>query len=66
VVQRREEFGFALEPGEPLDIGCERVRQNLDRDGPFQIRVRRAVDLAHAARADLAGDFIWAESSARS
>jgi hypothetical protein len=64
VVQRRKDFGFALEPGEPLDIGCERIRQNLDRDGPLQIRVRGTVDLAHAAHTDLSGYPIRAEAGA--
>ena len=43
----------------------ERVGQHLDRDVPTQLRVARAIDLAHAARADLGGNFIGAEAGAR-
>ena len=32
MVQRGEHLRFALEPREPLGIGGERVRQDLDRD----------------------------------
>jgi hypothetical protein len=32
VIQRREHFGFALKPREPIGVGCERRRQDLDRN----------------------------------
>jgi hypothetical protein len=57
---------LALEAGQMFAIVCESLRQNFNRDGALELRVPRAVHLARAARADLAGDFIWAESSARS
>ena len=66
MVQRREHFRFALKPREPIGIGRERRRQNLDRDLAFELRVRRAIDLPHAARADRGGDFIDAETGAGS
>ena len=53
MVQRREDFGFALEAREALGVRGEDVGQDLDRDLAFQLRVRRAIDLAHAAGADL-------------
>ena len=46
------DFGFALEAGEPVGVGGERRRQDLDRDLALQLRVGRAIDLAHAAGAD--------------
>jgi hypothetical protein len=46
--QRRENLGFALKPREPVVIGSDRRRQDLDRDLPLQLRVGRAIDLAHA------------------
>jgi hypothetical protein len=66
MIEPGEHFGFALETRQPLAIGRHGLGQHLDGDGALQVGVCRAVDLTHAARADLAGDFIWAESSARS
>ena len=66
VIERREHLSFALEAREPIGIARERFGQDFDGDVAIQLRIARAIDLAHAARADLAGDFIWAESSARS
>ena len=40
------------------------VRKDLQRDVAIQLRVARAIDLAHAARADRRGDFIDAETGA--
>ena len=64
MTQRGEDFGFALEAGEPLDIRRQGLRQHLDRDGAFQLRVRRAIHLAHPAHADQRGDFVRAEAGA--
>ena len=62
-----EHFGFALEAGEPVrDRSANDVGQDLDRDLALQLRVVRAVDLAHAAGADLGGDFVRAEAGAGS
>ena len=66
MVQRREHFRFALKPREPIVVGGERGRQDLDRDLAFQLRVRRAIHLPHPAFADLRGDLIDAESRAGS
>ena len=64
MIQRGENFGFALEAGEPLDIRRQGLRQHLDRDGALQVRVRCAVDLAQPAHADPRGHFIRAETGA--
>ena len=40
------------------------TRQDLDRDGAIEPRVAGFVDLAHAASAKRAEDFVWAESGA--
>ena len=49
---------FALEPREPLWIGGKQLRQHLDRHLAMELRIARAIDLAHSARADRAEDFI--------
>ena len=64
MVQRGEDFGFALEAREPIGIAGERLGQHLDRDLAFQLGVRRAIHLAHPAGADLGGDFVRAEAGA--
>jgi hypothetical protein len=48
---------------DPSDYGAK-LGENLDRDLSLHVRVCCAVDLAHAARADLRGDFIGAETGA--
>ena len=58
MVQRGEDFGFALKPREPFGIRSERVGQHLDRDLPLQLRVGGPIHLAHPAFADLGGDFV--------
>jgi hypothetical protein len=52
MVQRSKDFGFPLKPGQALGIGRERIRKHLDGDSALQVRVRRAIHLAHGARAD--------------
>ena len=44
----------------------EGVRQDLQRDVAIELRVAGAIDLAHAACADLRGDFVGAEAGAGS
>ena len=41
-----------LEAPQPIGVGGERRRQNLDGHVPLQPRVLRAIHLAHAARAE--------------
>ena len=64
MVQRRQGPGFTLEAREPLGVVRERLGQDLDRDIAVQRRITRLIHLAHAALADLCGDFVDAETRA--
>ena len=64
MVQRGERLRFALEARQPLGIGGEAVRQDLDRDVAIELRVARAIDLAHAAGANDRDDLVGAEAGA--
>ena len=66
MIQRRERLRLALEPRHAFGVGGERVRQDLDRDLAAERRVRRPVDLPHAALTDQRGDFVDAEAGAGS
>ena len=61
VIQGCEQFGFALEACEAVGVFGELARQRFDRDLAAELRVARAINLAHAADADQAGDLISAE-----
>ena len=52
VVQRSQDARLASEPCKALGIGSDVLGQDLERDVAVERRVTRAVDLAHAARAD--------------
>ena len=52
MVQRRQRFRFALEAREPLGITRDEVGQSLEGDIAIESRIVRAIDLAHAARAE--------------
>ncbi len=56
VVERRQHLGLALEPGEALGVGGERLGQHLDRHLAVEPGVGGPVHLAHAALAQLGGD----------
>ena len=62
MIERGEDFGFALETGQAVRVPGERGGQHLDGDLALQVRVGRPVDLAHAAVADLGGHFIGTEA----
>jgi hypothetical protein len=66
VVQRSEDLSFSLEPGEPIGIVGKGIRQHLQRDVAIQLRVARAVHLAHAASAERRDNLIGANSGAGS
>ena len=66
MIQRGEDFRFALETREPIGIGRERRRQDLDRDLALELRVGRPIHLPHAAFADRRGDVVDAEARAGS
>jgi hypothetical protein len=60
MVQRGERAGFALEAGQALGIVCKCLRQDLNRNVTLELRVPRAIDNTHTARADLGANFIGA------
>ncbi len=64
VVQRRERLRLAREPGEPLGILREEIREDLDRDVAIELCVPGAVDLTHAACPESSDDLVRAESGA--
>ena len=65
VGQLRDEAGLPLEAIAAARVGGERGSQHLDRDGPVEARVERAVDLAHPASADEGGDLEVSQPAAR-
>jgi hypothetical protein len=52
MIQRREDFRFALESREPFAIVGDVGGQDLDRDFALQLRVARAIHLAHSPGAE--------------
>ena len=46
---------------EPVRIDGERIRQDFQRNVATELRVVGAIDLAHAAFADLVQDRVWPE-----
>ena len=66
MIQGGEHFRFALEARQPIGVGGERGRQDLDRDLALELRVGRPIHLAHAAFADRRGDVVDAEARAGS
>ncbi len=53
VIERRQYARFALEACEPLRVGGEDAREDLDRNVASQLRVARAIDFTHTASAEL-------------
>jgi hypothetical protein len=66
MVQRGENFGSALKTREPIMVGRQRRRQDLDRDRALQLRVGRPKRLAHTGFTNLGGDLVDAETGAGS
>ena len=66
MIQRREHLGLALEPREPFRILGERAGQNLQRDVAVELRIARAVNLAHSARPNGGDHFIRTDANAGS
>ena len=62
VIERRQHLRFAREARQPLGIGGERLRQDLERDLAIEPRVARAVHLAHAACTEQRHDLEGAET----
>jgi hypothetical protein len=65
-LERGEDFGFPLKTHKPIAVRSQRGRQDLDGDLPLQLGIGGPVHLAHAAFADLCGDFVDAETGAGS
>ena len=66
MIQRGQDLRFTLEAREPVGIEGEDVGEDFQRDIAIELRVSRAIDLAHAARAKRGNDFVRPESSAGS
>ena len=64
MVQRREDSGFTLEPGQAFRIIGEDVREDFEGHIPAELCIPGAVHLTHAALADEGGDFVGAEAGA--
>ena len=65
MVQRGQDSGFTLKPGQAFGVIGEEVREDFEGDIPAELGIVGSIDLAHAALADFGGDFIGAEASAR-
>ena len=63
MIERREQTRFALEPREAIGAAGECARQDFDRDVAPELRVARAIDLAHAAGADPRLDLVDAQTA---
>ena len=55
MVERGEDFGFALEAGESIGVGGHGRGQHLDGDLAFQVAVGGAIDLPHTTLAEDGG-----------
>ena len=64
MIERGEHAGFALEAGQPIGVGDEQRRQDLDRHIASELCVARAVDVAHPAGAHQLHDLVRAEAIA--
>jgi hypothetical protein len=64
MIQRRERLCFALEPGNPIAVGGKHIREDFDRDVAVELRIPRAVDLAHSAGTERRDDLINTEPRA--
>ena len=64
MIERCNRVRLALEPLATFRVVCDSGRQDLDRHQPIQSRVARSVHLSHATGAEIAEDFIGAETAA--
>ena len=60
----RDRLCFALEPGERVGIGGNRLRQDLDRDVAVELAVPRPVNLSHSAGPEGSEDLVGAQTGA--
>jgi hypothetical protein len=63
VIQRRQNFRFALESCHALGVAGKRFGQDLESDVALQLGVACAVNLAHSARTDGRENLIQTDSS---
>ena len=66
MIERGEDLRLSLEPGDALGVVGEAIRQDLNRHVATELRVARAIDLAHPARAQWRGDLVDTEADAGS
>jgi hypothetical protein len=59
--ESRDGARFTVEAFAELGVGGQRLGEHFDRDGAIETRVSAFVHLAHAARADLRGNFVDAQ-----
>ena len=64
MIERRQRLRFPLEPRQAVGIVRKRLRDNLYRDGTTELRIARAIHLAHATGAQPPGDLIWTDARA--
>ena len=64
MIKGREYLRRPLEPGEPIRVVSEGVRENLQRDLAVELRVGGLPDLAHAPLAEEGRDVVVAEAGA--
>jgi len=63
MIERRQQLRLALEAREPVAVGGERLRQQLEGHLAPELRVGGAVDLAHPTRADRGADPVVREAA---
>ena len=64
VVEAGEDLRLPLEPGEPIRVRREGVREDLQRDLAIELRVGGLPDLAHAAFPEEGGNVVVPEAGA--
>ncbi len=65
MVEAGEDLGLPLEPGEPIRVRREGVRQDLQGDLPVELGVGGLPDLAHSALTEEGGHVVVADARPR-
>ena len=60
VIERSQQFGIPLKPGQSLGIGGKLLGQDFQRHVPVQLGIGGTVDLAHPTLAYQFQDFVMA------
>ena len=66
MIQGGKGLGLAFEAGDAIRIGRQPLRKDFDRDVAVELGIAGAIDLAHAAFAQLRQDVVGARASSRS